>query len=384
MAVSVDASPEPNVVQVFLGPRSYDILIGTGILSAFARYAETWMERLTDGRAQKGRALVVTDRNLAGSHARTVLDSLKSGGWTCREAVLEPGEPSKSLETAAHLYDELVELEADRHTVVVAVGGGVVGDAAGFAAATYARGVPFVQVPTSLLAHVDSSVGGKVGINHPRAKNLIGAFHQPLGVCIDTATLDTLPDREYRSGLAEVVKYGVIMDEEFFDWLERNVAALNNRSSEALQYVIARSCRLKADVVEHDEFETKGLRASLNYGHTFAHAYEALVGYGELLHGEAVAIGMVDASRLSERLGRIGPDVTQRQKDLLEALHLPTRLPAEVRLSSDDVVATMKLDKKARAGRLRFVLPDRMGHVALVGDVPEETVRQVLAEASAR
>lgn len=373
-----DVSTEPLVVQVYLGSRSYDILIGTGILDAFAQHAEPWMERLTDGRSQTGRGLVVTDRHLADSHAATVLASLKAAGWTARLAVLEPGEPSKSLETAAALYDALVDLEADRHTVVIAVGGGVVGDAAGFAAATYARGIPFLQIPTSLLAHVDSSVGGKVGINHPRAKNLIGAFHQPLGVVIDTATLDTLPDREYRSGLAEVVKYGVIMDEEFFGWLETNVALLNARSSEALRYVIARSCRLKADVVERDEFETKGMRASLNYGHTFAHAYEALCGYGVLLHGEAVAIGMVDASLLAERLGRIGPEVTRRQIALLAALGLPTRLPESARLSADDVIATMKLDKKSRGGKLRFVLPDRMGHVALVGDVPEDAVRAVL------
>ena len=207
---------------------------------------------------------------------QTATESLRRAGWHTGRVDLEPGEQAKSLPVVSRLYDALVELKADRRTVVVAVGGGVVGDTAGFAAATYARGIPFVQVPTTLLAHVDSSVGGKVGINHPQGKNLIGAFHQPLGVFIDTATLATLPDRDYRSGLAEVVKYGVILDEEFFDFLESNIAGVNRREPEILRRIIARSCRLKADVVEKDEFEVTGLRALLNYGHTFAHAYEAL------------------------------------------------------------------------------------------------------------
>jgi 3-dehydroquinate synthase len=196
------------------------------------------------------------------------------------------------------LYDQLVDMAADRRTIVVAIGGGVTGDLAGFVAATYARGLRFVQVPTTLLSMVDSSVGGKTGINHPRGKNLIGAFHQPIGVLIDLTTLTTLPDREYRSGLAEVVKYGVILDHEFFDYLEKNVEGLNARTPEVLRHVVARSCELKADVVRQDEYETTGLRAVLNYGHTFGHAFEALSGYGGLLHGEAVSIGMICASRL--------------------------------------------------------------------------------------
>jgi 3-dehydroquinate synthase len=269
-------------------------------------------------------------------------------------------------------------MKADRRTVVVAVGGGVVGDAAGFAAATYARGLPFVQIPTTLLAHVDSSVGGKVGINHPQGKNLIGAFHQPLGVFIDTATLDTLPDRDYRCGLAEVVKYGVILDGEFFEYLESHLDGLNRRVPDILRHVIARSCRLKADVVEKDEYEVTGLRALLNYGHTFAHAYEALTGYGDLLHGEAVAIGMIHASRLAERLGRIDPSVTQRQLDLLNAIHLPTRLPETCCLEVDSVLDRMRLDKKSLGGTVRFVLPIRIGQVELVETVPVDDVRAVL------
>ena len=254
----------------------------------------------------------------------------------------------------------------------------MVGDAAGFLAATYARGLPFVQVPTTLLADVDSSVGGKVGINHPRAKNLIGAFHQPIGVFIDTAVLSSLPDREYFSGLAEVVKYGVILDADFFKYLEEHAAALKNRDAVVLRHAIARSCRLKADVVEKDEYERTGLRAVLNYGHTFAHAYEALVGYGELLHGEAVSIGMVQASRLAERIGLIDPTITQRQVELLQTLGLPTSAPESTQWTIDDILDRMRLDKKTLAGQLRFILPTRMGHVQLFDDVAEEEVRAVL------
>jgi 3-dehydroquinate synthase len=265
----------------------------------------------------------------------------------------------------------------------VAVGGGVIGDLAGFVAATYARGIPFVQVPTSLLAQVDSSVGGKVGINHARGKNLIGAFYQPLGVLVDVSLLSTLPERDYRSGLAEVIKYGVILDRSFFELLEGHIAGLNARESGLLQQVIARSCRLKADVVERDEFERGGLRSALNYGHTFAHAFETLYGYGALTHGEAVSIGMVCASRLAERLGRIPAEVTARQVSLLDAVSLPVRLPAGIGPAASDLLKCMRLDKKSHSGRLRFVLPDRLGHVELVSDVPEEAVLEVLARASA-
>jgi len=274
-------------VHVSLADRSYDIVIGHGLLAGTSTRCRDWC-----GLAAPGSALVVTDSNLADSHAATVTAGFEADGWLLGRHVLEPGEPSKSLAAAEAMYDSLVALPADRGTLVVAVGGGVVGDAAGFVAATYARGIRFVQVPTTLLAQVDSSVGGKVAVNHPRAKNLVGAFHQPAGVLIDTATLETLPERDYRSGLAEVIKYGVILDVEFFGFLEDNVAGLIGRDQDVLGHVIARSCELKAVVVEQDERETTGVRAVLNYGHTFAHAHEALAGYGELLHGEAVSIGM--------------------------------------------------------------------------------------------
>jgi 3-dehydroquinate synthase len=310
-------------------------------------------------------------------HAAAVSDALAAAGFTPMTVILQPGEAHKALAVATQLYDRLAEARADRHTLVVAVGGGVVGDVAGFVAATYARGVPLLMVPTTLLAMVDSSVGGKVGINHPLAKNLIGAFHQPVGVWIDTATLATLPDREYRSGLAEVVKYGVILDPELFAFLEGNADAVRERAAEAVRHLVARSCQLKADVVRQDEREETGHRAILNYGHTFAHAFETVGGYGTWLHGEAVAAGMVCAARLGEVRGLVGPEFTLRLQRLLVRLRLPTR---PERWPLEEVLATMRGDKKAVAGRLRLVLPRRLGEAALFDDVPEEDVRQVLEE----
>jgi len=277
-------------VRVELGSRGYDIEIGTGNMGHLA-------ERL--GVAPNlSSAVVIADANVVEPHARACLASLEQAGipYTLREVAA--GERSKAIEEATRLWEELLACGTDRQTVVVAVGGGVIGDLAGFVAATYARGIAFYQVPTTLLADVDSSVGGKVGVNLPGAKNMVGAFWQPRGVLIDTAALTTLPDREYRSGLAEVVKYGVILDAEFFSFLEENVAAINARDDAVLRQVIARCCRLKADVVEQDEHETTGVRAALNYGHTYAHAFETLCGYGQMLHGEAVAVGMLCASRL--------------------------------------------------------------------------------------
>jgi 3-dehydroquinate synthase len=232
-----------------------------------------------------------------------------------------------------------------------------------------------VQVPTTLLAQVDSSVGGKVGVNLPEAKNIVGAFWQPRGVLIDIQVLATLPEREYRAGLAEVVKYGVILDAEFFVYLEKHVAAINHRDPEVLRHVVARCCRLKADVVAADEREESGRRAVLNYGHTFCHALETATGYGELLHGEAVSIGMLCASRLAEKLGRIDADVTRRQRDLLSALGLPVELP---NVAADELLTAMQHDKKAEHGRLRFVLPACLGHVELVSGIEDSLVRAVL------
>jgi 3-dehydroquinate synthase len=290
---------------------------------------------------------------------------------------IEPGETAKSVATAEVLWQKMLEVGADRGSVVVAVGGGVVGDLAGFVAATFARGLALVQIPTTLLAQVDSSVGGKVGVNLPDAKNMVGAFWQPRGVLIDTAALATLAEREYRAGLAEVVKYGVILDAEFFAYLETHVAELLARNDMVLRHTIARSCQLKADVVVADEREETGLRAILNYGHTFCHAFETLTGYGHLLHGEGVTIGMTCAARLAERLGRVGAAFSRRQHDLLTALGLPTETP---KLSTDEVLAVMARDKKAASGKLRFVLPTRLGHVELVEGIAEADVRAALEE----
>ena len=361
-------TPTTQTVRVNLAERSYDIRIGSGNVEQAGDFL--------GGLGKVTHAAVITDGNVETPHAEQVAQSLVEASVAVDMLVVEPGEPSKAVETAAALWEKMLELGADRKTVVVAVGGGVVGDLAGFIAATYARGVRFFQVPTSLLAQVDSSVGGKVGINLPEAKNMVGAFLQPLGVLIDTATLGTLPKREYTAGLGEVVKYGVILDAALFDYLEANTPGLLARDHDVLARVIARCCRLKADVVENDEREETGLRAVLNYGHTFAHALETLSGYGEILHGEAVAIGMLCASRLAERLGRIDEPLTRRQHELLAALGLPVALP---KLDPGRIMEAMMHDKKVQHGRLRFVLPDRMGHVELVGDVAPSDVRAALA-----
>jgi 3-dehydroquinate synthase len=352
--------------RVHLGPRSYDIVI--------ANDPKDCLGDLARSRCRGTLAVVITDENVA-PHATSVTQSLNSAGFQTHTIVLSAGESQKSLGVAAALYDTLVELHADRQTLIVAVGGGVIGDLAGFVAATLNRGLPLLMVPTTLLAMVDSSVGGKVAVNHPRGKNLIGVFHQPVGVWIDIATLATLPPREFRSGLAEVVKYGVILDAEFFAWLETNAEAVLQREPVAVRHIVRRCCRLKADIVEKDEREETGLRAVLNYGHTFAHAFETAAGYGTWLHGEAVAAGMICASRLAEILGRIGSDVTQHQQRLLERFGLPTRPEA---WPVAEIVDIMRSDKKAVAGRMRFVLPARMGAAEVVGDVAEVDVMRAL------
>lgn len=356
-------------VSVELGHRSYEIRIGNGVLTNIPRLMGT----------ESARFLVVTDANVRTPHAQTVLETLRDAGLQGEMIAVAAGERSKSLDTLSTLYDQLIEQSANRRTTIVAVGGGVVGDLAGFLAATYARGLPFVQVPTTLLAMVDSSVGGKTGINHAKGKNLIGAFHQPQGVLVDTDTLSTLPDREYRSGLAEVIKYGVILDEEFFGWLEDNIDGMVNRDPDVLSHIVARSCELKAAVVRDDEFETTGLRAVLNYGHTFAHAFEALSGYDELLHGEAVSIGMICASRLAAGLGRISNEDTERQAALLQAVGLPVDVPADQLGRQTEIVDCMLLDKKTVDGQLRFILPARIGHVDLVDGISAEVALESLS-----
>jgi 3-dehydroquinate synthase len=352
---------------VELSERSYDIRISRGLLEQAGAFVS---ERL------KGKhAIVITDENVRSPHAEKVAASLTASGIRANLLIVPAGEETKSAEQAGALWNRLLELGADRKTYVVAVGGGVVGDLAGFVAATYARGIPFIQVPTTLMAQVDSSVGGKVGINLPLAKNLVGAFWQPAGVLIDLAALDTLPEREFRSGLAEVIKYGVILDAEFFSFLETNVARIASREDAPLSHIVRRSCELKAQVVAGDEQELTGLRAILNYGHTFCHAIETVSGYGHFLHGEAVAMGMHCAARLAELEGRIGGDLTRRQEKLLTAFGLPTVVTG---LDVNELLAVMQRDKKADQGQLRFVLPSRLGAVELVGGIDPGRVRRAL------
>lgn len=356
------------ILRVNLGPRSYDIAVVSGDpvgLGPFFR-----------DRCRGRSAVVVTDANVR-PHAEAVAIGLRAE-FTVNVIDVPAGEESKAIETASLLYDRLADIPANRDTLIVAVGGGVIGDLAGFVAATYNRGLPLLMVPTTLLAMVDSSVGGKVGVNHPKGKNLIGAFHQPVGVWIDTACIDTLPAPEYRSGLAEVVKYGMILDAEFFSFLAENADAILAREPACVRHMIRRCCELKARVVEQDEREEIGLRMVLNFGHTFGHAFETVGGYSSWRHGEAVAAGMVCACRLAERLGRIPGEVTKHLTELLRRFGLPTE--HEPDWPVNDVLRAMARDKKASAGRLRFVLPARVGHAEVVADVPDSLVHDVLMQ----
>lgn len=356
-----------NITRVELADRSYDIEIGSGNLETLPAFLRK--------RSRSLHAVIVTDTNVDKLYADKLGDTLTENDWEVHLLVVDAGERSKLPEVAIELWETMLAEGADRQSAVLAVGGGVVGDLGGFVAATFARGLEFFQVPTTLLAQVDSSVGGKVGINLPGAKNMVGAFWQPLGVLIDVDVLKSLSDREYRAGLAEVVKYGVILDEEFFAYLEQHTAEINSREAGTLRFVVERCCQLKAEVVEADERETSGLRAVLNYGHTFAHAFEAAGGYDAMLHGEAVSMGMMCAARLAERIGRVNDRFVKRQHALLETLGLPLVAPE---FDHDDLVELMRRDKKVDDGKLRFVLPDRMGHVELVKDVRTDDVLAAL------
>ncbi|MEJ2479271.1 MAG: 3-dehydroquinate synthase [Acidihalobacter sp.] len=339
---------------VDLGARSYPIHIGSGLLKQ--------VQLLRD--AIPGRsAVIVSNETVAPLYLQTIrshLDGLHVG-----EIVLPDGEAYKNLDTLNSIFTRLLEQRFDRNTTLIALGGGVVGDITGFAAASYQRGVHFVQIPTTLLAQVDSSVGGKTGVNHPLGKNMIGAFHQPRAVVIDTDTLDTLPERELSAGLAEVIKYGLLGDAEFFAWLEQNIERLRARDPVALAYAIERSCRDKAAIVAEDERE-RGTRALLNLGHTFGHAIETGLGYGRWLHGEAVACGMLMAARMSERLGWLDAGSVQRAEKLLLAAELPTVPPAE--LSAGRMRELMAVDKKVIDGSLRLVLLRGIGSAVVTAD----------------
>lgn len=362
-----------TVVDVPLGNRSYQIEISSGAVDRFARSITTACEDLSH-------AIVTADQAVATTWAEPLARSLETIGGDVpvrvNELAVPSGETSKSFKEFERLLEWILACGGDRRSVVIAVGGGVIGDLAGYVAASFTRGIRFVQVPTTLLAMVDSSVGGKTGINLPTAKNMVGAFWQPSLVLIDTAVLATLPERSYLSGIAEVLKYGVIDDAEFFAWLEMNADKLVARDGSALRHAIQKSCECKARVVGEDERETSGRRAILNYGHTFAHALEATAGYGKLLHGEAVAIGMQMAARLALDLGMVDASVLARQTDLLRACRLPTTL-AEA--DPDAMLPVMMRDKKVAHGKLRFVLPSEIGAVELVAGIEESAVRRAIS-----
>jgi 3-dehydroquinate synthase len=352
-------------VTVDLGERTYPIHIGTGLIGRTELFAP---------HIRGASVTIVTNTTVDPLYGDLLRAALAPLGKKVSTVVLPDGEAYKNWETLNRVFDALLEGQADRKTTLIALGGGVIGDMTGFAAACYMRGVPFIQVPTTLLSQVDSSVGGKTGINHPLGKNMIGAFYQPLAVIADTAAVDTLPEREVAAGVAEIVKTAVIADAAFFEWIEANVEALNRRDPDALAHAVKRSCEIKASVVAADEREG-GLRAILNFGHTFGHAIEAGLGYGEWLHGEAVGCGMVMAADLSVRLGHLGDAQRQRLVRVIEAAHLPTRAPA---LGDTRYIDLMKVDKKAEAGAIKFILLKGLG-ATLVSEAPEDTVRATLA-----
>lgn len=364
-ALPTTRSESTLTVPVSLADRSYQIQIGRDLSNSLV----AWLQECC---GKSRHAVVIMDEKV-GSFAASYCTALQTAGYRVTELTIPSGEASKSLEEAARLWGAMLDAHTDRGSIVVAVGGGVVGDLAGFVAASFTRGLPLVQIPTTLLSHVDSSVGGKTAVNLPKAKNMIGAFWQPCLVVIDTDSLATLPQREFVSGLAEVLKYGVILAPPLLDYLEQNLAPVLTKDPAAVSHLVAESCKAKAAVVEQDERETTGLRAILNYGHTFAHALESVAGYGQLLHGEAVAIGMHMAACLAFQLNRVPLRFVERQFRLLHQLQLPTKL---TQIAPEQLWTAMQHDKKVEHGQLRFILPTRFGHVELV---PGITQSQVLA-----
>ena len=355
-------------VHVSLGNRSYDIRIASGLITRLGRECA----RLKLG----PRCAIITDTNVGKRYAKTVFNSLATAGFSPALIIVQPGEPAKSLKTVQSCYDQLAVHRLERKSFIVALGGGVVGDLAGFLAATYLRGIAFVQAPTTLLAQVDSSVGGKVGVNLNAGKNLVGAFYQPRLVACDLDTLKTLPDREFRAGLAEVIKYGIIYDSKLFAQIERDFLKLLKREPRMLAAVVARCCEIKAEIVGRDETEG-GPRAILNFGHTIGHAIEAVSGYGRFLHGEAIAIGQVAAAKISSSV--LG--LPERDVERIVRLFRRAGLPTTVRFRSGQrprLFAAMRLDKKVSGGEIKFVLAKKIGRVEYGHKVPDALIEQTL------
>ena len=360
-----EAQDTVETLNVDLGERSYPIFIGPGLLK------ET--DRLRSHLGQ-GQAVIISNDTVAPLYLDQVKQTLgDSYGW---EIILPDGETYKTLGTVSQIYDRLLRAKADRQTTLVALGGGVIGDITGFAAATYQRGINFIQIPTTLLAQVDSSVGGKTGVNHPLGKNMIGAFYQPRCVLIDTEVLLTLPEREIKAGLAEVIKYGLINQPDFLSWLTNNAADILALDNAKLTETIRICCQAKADIVAADEREV-GLRALLNLGHTFGHAIETASGYGNLLHGETIAMGMVMAADLSRRLDLLSAEQAAKVRDILENdFSMPVIPPAQI--STETYLELMSSDKKAEQGRIRFILLEAPGRAVLTGEVPPELLKETL------
>ncbi|AIQ59544.1 3-dehydroquinate synthase [Paenibacillus borealis] len=356
-------------ITVALGERSYPIYIGSGLLQ------NTGERCIEAGFPQRSPLLLVSDSEVAPLYLDKVAASLRGSGYTVVSHIIQAGEASKSLAVYEEVITTAIQGGLDRSSAVLALGGGVVGDLAGFVAASYMRGIGFMQIPTTILAH-DSSVGGKVAVNHPLAKNMLGAFYQPSMVLYDLDTLATLPPRQVASGLAEVVKHGLILDKEFAYWCREHAGELLALDPEALGYALERGCAIKADVVCNDETE-QGQRAILNLGHTIGHAIEAVGGYGVFLHGEAIAIGMAGAALLAAKLGR-DRAIYEDTVSMLTALSLPVRLPAQY--DEDELMEAMMHDKKFKEGRMTFIVPDSIGAVSIVGDVQASDVRGVIAQ----
>ncbi|MFP6637150.1 MAG: 3-dehydroquinate synthase [Nitrospinaceae bacterium] len=349
-----------------LGERSYEILIGLDLRKRVGEFLKAVF--------RPSRVVIITHPSINSTYGEEVIANCLDQGWTTDIIEVPEGEVSKSLGQVEKLYDRLLELNCDRKSVLIALGGGVIGDLVGFVAATYQRGITFIQVPTTLLSQVDSSVGGKTGVNHPKGKNMIGAFYQPRLVVTDLQTLKTLPIKEYRAGLAEIVKYGVISDASFFEFLEKNYKDILNLNQDCLSYIIENSCAIKAKVVEKDERETRH-RMILNFGHTLGHAIESLTGYSRFVHGEAVAIGMVRAAELSHSMGKCSKEVPRRLEALLKNLGLPVEMPE---LDPAAVIESLYHDKKTMDNKIKFILVKEIGSIEIVEQVPESEILKII------